>query len=275
MERAGFTFYRSMFETAADFVDEEEQDLVKRQAEADALELAWYRAIFNFIFNGEEPNLKNRELKIAWRNVLPVLIKSNNLARAGAVKTNQSESIEINQNQLKSIENQTRVFETDKEKEGISLFVNNIKIFNKGEGECQRAPLRTTEEREPYYAIFSDFFSVLPANFKEDADEIVDTIIQAAEEASSPEGLKFDGRLFDGKGFAEALSKLTSNNFQNVFTAIHFCEPGRIKKRPAYILQCLIEQARQNTEKRKYNDRLRHRMDLEVEEYRRRKNERN
>ncbi len=278
MERKGFTFYRSMFETALDFVDNDEPDVAKRQADADALELAWYRGIFNFIFRGQEPNFKSRELKIAWRNVLPILIKSNNLARAGAtginqateIDLNQSKSIEINSNQLKSIEKQTRVFETDKE--GISLFVNK-KMFNTVSA-CARVPVRTNEERKPYFAIFSDFFSTLPENFKEDAFEIVDTIIQAAEEANSTYGLKFDGRLFDGKGFAELISKLTSESIQEVFKSIHFCEPDRIKKRPAYILQSLIEQAKQIEARRRVQDKIRRITDLEVEEYRR-KNEQN
>ena len=258
-QRTGFTFYRSFYETVADFEDDLEIEEEKRKADQEKLELKWYRAIFKFIFEEIEPNFKERELKIAWRNAKPILEKSNNLAKNRKVihknqsqsienNQNQSESIEINQNQSESIEIKAlKRTKTNVSSNSSLELVNNI-FKNYSDCACGRVRARTEDERAPFIHIFNSFYEKIPQNWRDDANEIVDVLIEASEQANTPEGLKFNKIDYDGKKFAQMLSTLTCKNFENVFKSIHFIDEShrKIENRAVYILSALIYQTEQN-----------------------------
>lgn len=85
LERNSFIFYRSFYEVCQDFEDPDIQDEVERKKEMERLELIWFRAITKYALSGVEPLFSDRILRMAWRNVFPVIFKSNQNYKNGVL----------------------------------------------------------------------------------------------------------------------------------------------------------------------------------------------
>ena len=72
--------------------------------------------------------------------------------------------------------------------------------------------------------------------------ELIDTIIEASEQAESEKGLTFKQKHYDKQSFDTIVRKLSTNQFENIVSQLVFNQ--EIENRPAYIIGCLIENGR-------------------------------
>lgn len=154
------------------------------------------------------------------------------------------------ESQKKAEEMEERAEETDKEKKTkqnktkknklvINVFKNYLNV-----SACARVRERDEIERKIYLDYFSDFFSFpyLP-KYKDSGYEIIDTMIEALEQASELEGLKFKQILYTREQLAALYIRLDCERFQKIVTQITFNE--NINVRPVYILSCVLTAAAQ------------------------------
>lgn len=139
----------------------------------------------------------------------------------------------------------------------VNKLVNNkkINIFKNYNSAwvCERVRVRTEKEREPYVSYYSEFFEwCFNDRFKEAAYEIIDTMIEAKEQAMTEEGLKFNHKIYTFSQFVEKLAKIDCDKFRSIITQIVFNET--IENRPVYILGCLIAASETNSNKTSQND---------------------
>lgn len=127
--------------------------------------------------------------------------------------------------------------------------VNDIKLVNKIKKincfeeynithACERVPQKSQEEREPYLHYYREFFDYCFSDeWRNVALEIIDTIIEAMEQAKDEQGLKFNGKTYNNNSFASMVSKIDCDHFRSIVTQLKF--NSEIKHRPTYILGCV------------------------------------
>ena len=125
---------------------------------------------------------------------------------------------------------------------GVQL-VNKLKKINCFEsydiaGACARVPIKTKEERWPYLCYYKDFFEwTFTDEWKDVGYEIVDTMVEAKEQAASPEGLKFNQTRYFLNQIVNMFAHVDCDHFRSIITQLKFNK--EIKNRPVYILGCL------------------------------------
>lgn len=103
---------------------------------------------------------------------------------------------------------------------------------------CERVSLKSQDERKPYFDYYKEFFEYcFSEQWKEIAYEIIDTIIEAMEQAKSEQGLKFNGKIYNSNSFATMISKIDCDHFRSIVTQLKL--NSEIKHRPTYILGCV------------------------------------
>lgn len=116
---------------------------------------------------------------------------------------------------------------------------NNIFTNYETAGQSERANIRSEEEREEYIKYFKNFFDCCYGdNFRDIAYEIIDTMIEALEQSSTENGLRFNGETYHLKELSKMLL-ISNTKFSNLVQQITLSE--NIKSRPLYILGCLIK----------------------------------
>ena len=107
------------------------------------------------------------------------------------------------------------------------VYKNKKNIFEDYEnaGACVRVPVRTEEERHPYLHYYREFFEwCFHDKFKQAGYEVIDTIIEAREQARSEQGLKFNQRFYNFNLFVEKIAKIDCDKFRSIITQIVYNE---------------------------------------------------
>ena len=120
-------------------------------------------------------------------------------------------------------------------------------IFNEYStaGACTRVREKTADERNIFEKFYKDFFDWCYLDrYREVAYEIIDTMIEALEQARSEEGLKFKGKVYNNAVFSSVLFKVDVDRFRSIIKQLVFNEG--IKHRPVYILGCIITASESN-----------------------------
>ena len=129
------------------------------------------------------------------------------------------------------------------ENENDLKLVNKIKKINCFEsydiaGACARVPERSQEERWPYLCYYKEFFDWHFADeWKNLGYEIVDTMVEAKEQANTDEGLKFNQKRYFLYDICQMFAKVDCDHFRSIITQLKFND--EIKNRPLYILGCI------------------------------------
>ena len=121
---------------------------------------------------------------------------------------------------------------------------NKINIFDSYEraGACERVPQRTVEERKPYLTYYRDYFDwCFSDHLKNVGLEIIDTMIEAKEQALAEKGLQFKQKKYNFHSFVSIVGKVDCDKFRSIITQVAFNE--EIEHRPIYILGCIITAA--------------------------------
>ena len=112
----------------------------------------------------------------------------------------------------------------------------------------ERAPFRTDAERAPYTRYYAECIDYcFNDKFKDAAYEIIDTLIEAKEQAMSEDGLKFHHKVYTFSEFVEKMAQIDCDRFRSILTQIVFNET--IGNRPLYILGCLLTASETNSNK--------------------------
>lgn len=143
---------------------------------------------------------------------------------------------------------------------GLIKNINNNKytsaregnVFNKHLNTSERVPVRSDEERRFYIEGLKDIFELYTlkkgekesdhpeyAKRKEALLEVIDTLIEAREQAESVKGLKFKGRTLKPEDLARITIDIVEENIKPVLNYLNF-PVNQIRNRPYYILSCLI-----------------------------------
>ena len=121
--------------------------------------------------------------------------------------------------------------------------VNKIKKINCFEsydiaGACVRVPEKSQEERWPYLCYYKEFFDWHFADeWKNLGYEIVDTMVEAKQQAQTDEGLKFNQKRYHLLDICQMFAKVDCDHFRSIITQLRFND--EIKNRPLYILGCI------------------------------------
>lgn len=174
----------------------------------------------------EQPSCENENLEKPRKTQENPTEPTQNLN----VNVNVNDSVNVNDNEIK--------------------LVNKLKKINCFESydithACARVPKKTQEERQPYLHYYREFFDFYSTDtiWRQIGLEIVDTMIEAKEQAQSEEGLKFNRQKYNLTSFVMMLSKIDCDHFRSIITQLKFNE--EIRNRPTYILGC-IESASQD-----------------------------
>ena len=126
----------------------------------------------------------------------------------------------------------------------IDFKLVNKNIFNNYEsaGACERVREKNQEQRKPYLSHFNEYFIwCYSDNFKNVGYEIIDTIIEAREQAESEKGLTFKQKHYNKDKFIQEIIKIDNDKFRNIVAQVYFKED--INNRPLYILGCVLNAA--------------------------------
>lgn len=161
--------------------------------------------------------------------------KNENLEKPNKTQENQNEP---NQNLNVNVNDSVNVNEND-----IKL-VNKIKKINYFESydithACVRVSEKSQEERQPYLNYYKEFFDWQFGDtiWRKLGLEIIDTMIEAKEQAQTEEGLKFNQKRYLFINICQMFAKVDCDHFRSIITQLRFNE--EIKNRPTYILGCI------------------------------------
>ena len=122
--------------------------------------------------------------------------------------------------------------------------VNKIKKINCFESydithTCARVPEKSQEERHPYLSYYKEFFDWQFGDtiWRQLGLEIVDTMVEAKQQAQTEEGLKFNQKRYFLYDICQMFAKVDCDHFRSIITQLRFNE--EIRNRPTYILGCL------------------------------------
>lgn len=122
---------------------------------------------------------------------------------------------------------------------------NKINVFNTYACVREIEP-KTKSERQPFLDYYKEFFDwCYSDDFRKVAYEIIDTMIEAKNQASSEKGLTFNSVHYDEKMFIELLTRVDVEKFRTIVTQIKF--NTKIKSRPHYILGSIIQSSNSET----------------------------
>ena len=101
-----------------------------------------------------------------------------------------------------------------------------------------RVPEKSQEERWPYLSYYKEFFEwTFGEEWKKLGYEIVDTMVEAKEQANTDEGLKFNQKRYFLYDICQMYAKVDCDHFRSIITQLRFND--EIKNRPLYILGCI------------------------------------
>ncbi len=105
---------------------------------------------------------------------------------------------------------------------------------------CERVPIKTQNERQPFIDFFDKYFKYcFNEELKSSAYEVIDTILEAFYQANTKECLKYSQKVIDNKSFCKTLVNLDSDKFEDIVSQVTF--NATIRNRPSYILSCILE----------------------------------
>lgn len=168
----------------------------------------------------EQPSCENENLEKPRKTQENLTEPTQNLN----VNVNDNDSVNVNDNEIK--------------------LVNKLKKINCFESydithACARVPEKTQEERQPFLDYYKTFFAYHPPGtiWNQIGIEIIDTMIEAKDQAQSEEGLKFNQTKYNLDTFVNMLVKVDCDHFEKIITQLKFND--EIKNRPTYILGCI------------------------------------
>ena len=231
----------------------------------DDVQLELYHAIMDYASTGEKPQglswqaemlLESIEIQME-NNIARYTASVENGKKGGRPRKNTENEEETQENQNKEEKNleKPRKTQENQNEPNHNLYVHEyvyehdydsqlVKNKNKFENfdllnACVRVRERTQSEREPFIERFKQFFVYHPNDkFKDAGYELIDTVIEASEQAETEKGLIFKQKRYNKQDFKDVCSNLTINQFENIVNQLVFNE--EIKNRPAYILGCVV-----------------------------------
>lgn len=226
-------------------------------------QLETFKALANFGITGEIPqglspiaDAMITSFSVGMENNIARYTASvENGKKGGAPKGNQNARKHPKEESENNLENNLKQPKTSEnnlyDNVNVNDNVNDIQLVNnKNKFEnfellnaCVRVRERNTEEREPYIEKYKQFFVYHSKDKFADAGyELIDTIIEASEQAETEKGLTFKQKHYDKQSFDTVIRKLSTNQFENIVSQLVFNQ--EIENRPAYIIGCLIENGR-------------------------------
>lgn len=100
-----------------------------------------------------------------------------------------------------------------------------------------RVSERPNEERQPLIEFYAEFFQCNSTEWQLIGYEIVDTILEAYEQAWA-KGLTFNQKVYHANEFMRLITRIDSEKFSSIATQIKFND--HIGNRPYYILGCIV-----------------------------------
>ena len=129
-----------------------------------------------------------------------------------------------------------RELDIDKDIKLVKNIFFDYKELNKS--ACARVRERTAAERKEFLTNFKEFFSYhQTGRFAEVGYEILDTLIEAYEQAQTSSGLTFKQKKYNAKTFYPVF-EISEKSFESIVTQLAF--NSEIENRPAYILGAAI-----------------------------------
>lgn len=120
--------------------------------------------------------------------------------------------------------------------------LKNNNVFNNYAcaSACERVPFRTEQEREHLLIQFSEYFQwCFSEVYKDAAYEVIDTIIEASEQASTDDGLKFNGKKYTLEDFNKVVEKIDYEKLRQI--VMQRVRNVEIENPPLYILGCVLK----------------------------------
>lgn len=230
------------------------------------LQLECYKALAYYGLHGEKPE--------GMSAITDALLTSfsvgleNSICRYNASVENGKKggAPKGNQNAKKKVENQVDLEQPKTSKNNLkqpktsknNLNVNDnvlaselvkenkkeINVFNKTHAHVQE---RVKEYPDAERAVFANYFQALTsrlANFDDDYQllyEVYDTMLEAKEQSSMPEGLVFNQKTYHLKEIVALYGRITEVKLEKIIKQLKFKED--IENRPYYILGCIVNMA--------------------------------
>ena len=228
-------------------------EAIRKAPEGVQLEL--YHAIMDFAITGEKPQGLSWEADMLLTSL--ELQMESNIARYNASVENgklggrPKKNVDENKN-LEEPSKTPKNLEEPSHNLNVNDNVNDIQLVNNNKNKfenfdllnaCVRVRERDAEERESYIEQYKQFFVYHSKDkFADAAYELIDTIIEASEQAESEKGLTFKQKHYDKQSFDTVIRKLSTNQFENIVSQLVFNQ--EIENKPAYIIGCVIENGR-------------------------------
>lgn len=114
-------------------------------------------------------------------------------------------------------------------------------IFNNYDA-CAHARVseKSETERKPFKDLYSEVFEYgLTDNFLKPANEVIDTMIEAFNQATTPAGLKFNQKTYSASKLIDEFIGIDADSFRSIVTQLRFNE--EIDNRALYILGCIVK----------------------------------
>ncbi|MBQ8424437.1 MAG: hypothetical protein IJX17_08945 [Clostridia bacterium] len=172
----------------------------------------------------EQPSCENENLEKPRKTQENLTEPNHNLN----VNVNVNDSVNVNEN---GNDNEFKL-------------VNKLKKINCFESydithTCARVPEKSQEERWPYLSYYKEFFDWQFGDtiWRQLGLEIVDTMVEAKQQAETEEGLKFNQKRYFLYDICQMFAKVDCDHFRSIITQLRFND--EIRNRPTYILGCL------------------------------------
>ena len=129
------------------------------------------------------------------------------------------------------------------ERARVNIFNTQYSIIDN-----ERVKEKSEEERKPFLNLFADFFEhCVSKTFYDSAIEIIDTIIEASNEAKTVLGLKFNHKVYKNDELMLQICALSVDKFRKIVQQLVYNED--IKNRPCYILGAILCATKINEER--------------------------
>lgn len=137
------------------------------------------------------------------------------------------------------------------DKDNFLIVSQKENIFNNySAGARARVDSKTEKEREPFKQFYSEVFnSCFTPKFENPAYEIIDTMIEALNQARTPEGLYFCKNKYDAERLINIYCKYDEDNLRRFVCQLAFADEfdKKIENRAIYILSAVIKSAQENS----------------------------
>lgn len=161
-----------------------------------------------------------------------------NLEKPDKTQQNQTEptqNLNVNDNVNVNVSENVNIDKLVKNSANANIFDNYTNA-----GACGRVKERSIQERRLFIDLYQEFFDWCYVDkFKEIAFEIIDTMIEAREQAMVNKTLRFNHHKYSFKDMVDIVAKIDCDKFRSIITQLAYNE--EINHRPLYILGCIIK----------------------------------